>query len=96
MYDSKFIKLVSPEMFCLVEENFYDGGRGGDTGKTNELREETEFRGTGWLSRVSVRLLISVQVLISRFVSASRCPSTTWDSLSSLSAPSPLVYSLSK
>lgn len=25
MYNSKFLKLVSLEMFSLIEENFYDG-----------------------------------------------------------------------
>lgn len=47
MYNSKFIKLLSLEMFYFIEKNFYNGvgGQlGGDMDKTNEIREGSELR----------------------------------------------------
>ena len=53
----------------------------------------------GWLRWLSVRLLISAELMISRFVSSSLhltvSAEPSWDSLSPLSAPPPLP-SLSK
>ena len=50
MYNSKFINLFSLEVFCLVEEFFYNGWRrlGGDTGKTNEIRGGSQLRDRAW------------------------------------------------
>ena len=55
---------------------------------------DDETGAPGWLSRLSVKLLISAQVMISRFVGSSTEPA--WESLSPfLSAPPPLAVSLS-
>ena len=49
-----------------------------------------------WLSRVSVRLLISAQVMISQLVGLGLSTESAWDSLSpSFSAPPPLALSFS-
>ena len=53
----------------------------------------------GWLSQLSVRLLISVQVMISRFVElspASGSVLTVWSLLGILSLPLSLPLTLSK
>lgn len=43
MYNSKFIRLVSLEMFCLTEDNFYNGGSWEETG----IKQKKSEKGSG-------------------------------------------------
>ena len=58
------------------------------------IKQKWKMRAAGWLSRLSVRLLISAQVMISRFVASSPVLGSVlsvepaWDSLSLSLCPS--------
>ena len=63
----------------------------------NTLIKKHRHGAPGWLSRLSIQLLILAQVMISWFVSSSPTWDLAWDSLSPcLSAPPPLSLSLPK